>query len=61
MWKRSYKCKFNLVYSTYKARWGGVVDGKPVLAGLEAFGGKVLVDLWTRIQNMPEPEVRRSS
>lgn len=32
--------------SSYPCEWGGIVDGKPCVKGLERFGKAVLEDLW---------------
>ncbi|KYQ91006.1 WD40 repeat-containing protein [Tieghemostelium lacteum] len=36
-------------YSTYKAKWGGAIDGTPYAAGLEDLHQQLLNDLWERI------------
>ncbi|KAK3095524.1 hypothetical protein FSP39_015646 [Pinctada imbricata] len=38
------------VYDMYPCTWGGVVDGKPIVAGLDSFAVRVLNNLWTAIQ-----------
>ncbi|ELU05341.1 hypothetical protein CAPTEDRAFT_193037 [Capitella teleta] len=38
------------VYENYPCRWGGVVDGKPIMAGLESFASRVLNNLWNALQ-----------
>ena len=35
----------------YGCNWRGMVDGKPMVGGLEAFGEAVLDNLWTGIVN----------
>ena len=37
---------------TYPASWGGVVDGKPVAAGMEALRRRLLYDLWEAVQRV---------
>ncbi|XP_071942652.1 telomerase protein component 1-like [Antedon mediterranea] len=39
------------VYDMYPCEWGGVVDGKPVLSGLEQFGNRVVNNLWQAIKD----------
>ena len=38
------------VYDNYPCPWGGVADGKPLVAGLEDFGQRVLNNLWNALQ-----------
>ncbi|XP_053406458.1 telomerase protein component 1-like [Mercenaria mercenaria] len=38
------------VFDNYPCHWGGVVDGKPIVAGLEQFGLRALNNLWNGIQ-----------
>ena len=38
------------VYDQYPCRWGGVADGKPMVAGLEELGQRVLSNLWNTIE-----------
>ncbi|XP_072885036.1 telomerase protein component 1 isoform X1 [Hemitrygon akajei] len=35
-----------LILENYRSEWGGLLHGKPYLAGLEEFGGSVLRKLW---------------
>ncbi|XP_064629950.1 telomerase protein component 1-like [Lineus longissimus] len=37
------------VYDGYPCHWGGVAEGKPVVAGLEDFGARVLNNLWNAV------------
>lgn len=47
------------VYDNYPGRWLGVVDGKPMMGGLEDFGQRVLHNLWNTIQkDYPEDDLR---
>ena len=47
------------VYDNYPGRWLGVVDGKPMMGGLEDFGERVLHNLWNAIQkDHPEDDAR---
>ena len=41
----------------YPCRWGGLVDGKPLVAGLESFGSRALNNLWNAIQKHFPDEV----
>uniref|UniRef100_A0A673J018 TROVE domain-containing protein n=1 Tax=Sinocyclocheilus rhinocerous TaxID=307959 RepID=A0A673J018_9TELE len=44
---------FTASYSlSYPCEWGGVVDGKPYLKGLEDFGKAALEDIWEAIQQL---------
>ncbi len=43
---------------SYPCEWGGVVDGKPYLKGLEDVGKAALEDIWEAIQPL-FVEVRR--
>ena len=46
------------VYDNYPSRWLGVVDGKPMMGGLEDFGQRVLHNLWNTIQkDYPEDDL----
>ena len=45
------------VYHNYPCRWGGVADGKPMVAGLEELGQRVLRNLWNTIQRNYAQEV----
>ncbi|XP_074640264.1 telomerase protein component 1-like isoform X2 [Tubulanus polymorphus] len=36
-------------FDGYPCQWGGVVDGKPITAGLEEFGRRALNNLWNAI------------
>eukprot|EP00794_Sanderia_malayensis_P012166 gene12166-13421_t len=38
------------VFENYPCKWGGVVDGKPVVSNLEEFGSRVLNNIWTAIK-----------
>lgn len=38
------------VYEDYPCSWRGVVDGKPMVGGLEEFGKRVLDDLWDAVK-----------
>ncbi|XP_026060883.1 telomerase protein component 1-like isoform X3 [Carassius auratus] len=40
------------VTENYPCEWGGVVDGKPYLKGLEDFGKAVLEDIWEVVQQL---------
>ncbi|KTF83124.1 hypothetical protein cypCar_00047657, partial [Cyprinus carpio] len=40
------------VTENYPCEWGGVVDGKPYLKGLEDFGKAALEDIWEVIQQL---------
>ncbi|KAF4117538.1 hypothetical protein G5714_002091 [Onychostoma macrolepis] len=40
------------VTENYPCEWGGVVDGKPYLKGLEDFGRAALEDIWETIQQL---------
>ena len=40
----------NCIYEDYPCQWRGVVDGKPMVGGLELFGARVLDDLWEAIK-----------
>ncbi len=41
----------------YPAKWHGIVDGKPMIGGLEKFGERVFNDLWGAIcKHFPEEE-----
>ena len=42
---------------SYPCRWGGVAEGKPVVAGLEAFGHRVLANLSNAIATLCPPDV----
>ena len=42
---------------SYPCRWGGLVDGKPLVAGLEVFGSRALYNLWNAIQKHFPDEV----
>ena len=42
---------------SYPCRWGGLVDGKPLVAGLEVFGSRALNNLWNAIQKHFPDEV----
>ncbi|XP_046882661.1 telomerase protein component 1 [Hypomesus transpacificus] len=46
------------VTEDYPCEWGGIVDGKPCVKGLERFGKAVLEDLWGAVlkQFVEEPE-----
>jgi len=37
---------------SYPCVWGGVVDGKPMVAGLEEFASRALNNLWNGIQKL---------
>ena len=37
------------VFDGYSCHWGGVVDGKPMVTGLEEFGSRVLNNVWNAI------------
>jgi telomerase protein component 1 len=37
------------VFDNYPCYWGGVIDCKPMVTGLEQFGSRVLNNLWTAI------------
>ena len=41
----------------YPCRWAGVVEGKPMVAGLEEFGARALNNLWNAIQKKYPDEV----
>ncbi|XP_059178831.1 telomerase protein component 1-like [Physella acuta] len=46
------------VYDGYPCHWGGCVDGKPIVAGLDMFGARVLNNLINAISKMfPKVEV----
>ncbi|XP_065187507.1 telomerase protein component 1-like [Sycon ciliatum] len=46
-----------LEVAEYSCRWGGVADGKPMVVGLEAFGQRVLEQLWNAIKRtFPEED-----
>ena len=45
------------VYDDYPCQWGGMVDGRPVVIGLEYFGIRVLNNMWNAIQNYYPDEV----
>ena len=47
------------VFDDYPCHWGGVVDGKPMVTGLEQFGSRVLNNLWTAITREFPDEVRQ--
>ncbi|XP_033107315.1 telomerase protein component 1-like [Anneissia japonica] len=38
------------VYDGYPCEWGGVVNGKPVVTGLDKFGHRVINNLWQAIR-----------
>lgn len=38
------------VFDNYPCHWGGLVDGKPLVAGLEVFGSRALNNFWNAIQ-----------
>nr|KAG5700929.1 hypothetical protein BaRGS_034214 [Batillaria attramentaria] len=40
------------VFDGYPCRWGGVVDNKPMVAGLEEFGQRALNMLWLAVQRL---------
>ncbi|XP_077088615.1 telomerase protein component 1 [Siphateles boraxobius] len=40
------------VTDNYTCEWGGVVDGKPYVKGLEDFGRAVLEDIWEAVQQL---------
>ncbi|XP_073705050.1 telomerase protein component 1 isoform X2 [Garra rufa] len=40
------------VTENYPSEWGGVVDGKPYVKGLEDFGRAALEDIWDAIQQL---------
>ena len=40
------------VYNGYPAVYGGVIDGKPMMVGLESFASRVVNDLWGAICNV---------
>ena len=44
------KVNRNCIYEDYPCQWRGVVDGKPMVGGLELFGARVLDDLWEAIK-----------
>lgn len=37
---------------SYPCEWGGVVDGKPYVKGLEDFGRAALEDIWEAVQQL---------
>ncbi|ESN94362.1 hypothetical protein HELRODRAFT_164192 [Helobdella robusta] len=37
------------VYDNYPCSWGGVKDGRPIVTNLEAFGNRVIDNLWNAI------------
>ena len=45
------------VFDNYPCRWGGVADGKPMVAGLEAFGQRALRNLWNAVEKQINSEV----
>ena len=47
-----------IIYCSYPCRWGGIVDGKPLVAGLESFGARALNNLWNSIIKHFPDEVR---
>ncbi|RXN37538.1 telomerase component 1 [Labeo rohita] len=47
IWNNDFK-----VTENYPCEWGGVVDGKPYVKGLEDFGRATLEDLWETIQQL---------
>jgi telomerase protein component 1 len=46
-----------LTICSYPCHWGGVVDGKAIVAGLERFGARMLSNLWNAIQKFYPAEV----
>ncbi|XP_062916230.1 telomerase protein component 1 isoform X3 [Mobula hypostoma] len=47
--KREVKERDLLTLENYRSEWGGLLHGKPYLAGFEEFGGSVLRTLWEAI------------
>jgi telomerase protein component 1 len=47
------------VFDNYPCYWGGVIDCKPMVTGLEQFGSRVLNNLWTAITRKYPDEVRQ--
>ena len=45
------------VYDRYPCQWGGMVDGRPVVMGLQHFGFRVLNNMWNAIQQQYPDEV----
>ena len=39
------------IHRRYPCRWGGVVDGKPIVSNLDSFGNRVMNNIWTAIKN----------
>ena len=39
------------IHRRYPCRWGGVVDGKPIISNLDSFGNRVMNNIWTAIKN----------
>ncbi|GBL79074.1 Telomerase protein component 1 [Araneus ventricosus] len=44
------------VYDGYPCHFAGVLDGKPVLSGLDNFGKTVLIETWNAIKEMHEQD-----
>jgi len=42
--------KSGLEQYEYPCRWGGVVDGKPIVSNLDSFGNRVMNNIWTSIK-----------
>lgn len=40
------------VFCSYPCEWGGVVDGKPHVKGLEDFAQAAVKDLWAALQKL---------
>ncbi|XP_014669734.1 PREDICTED: telomerase protein component 1-like [Priapulus caudatus] len=50
--KKAIRASGHHIYDGYPCKWGGVVDGKPIVAGLELFGAEVLNNLWKAILDL---------
>ncbi|PVD30085.1 hypothetical protein C0Q70_09346 [Pomacea canaliculata] len=50
--KNRVRCSGHEVFDNYPCQWGGVVDKKPIVAGLEEFGQRALNNLWLAVQHL---------
>lgn len=53
----NYEVHVDCICNRYPCRWGGVNEGRPMVAGLEQFAVRVLNNLWNAIQKAYPDEV----